>query len=453
MRSLGIWVKGFKGILILGITLGLCISGGGMKKAMASQDQGVVTVLTLEDALKIALEKNRDIQKAREYRNQVEGRYLEERAAALPNFLISVELSKSRDESQKAFGFGFPLDRETRSAQVGVSQVLYAFGAVGAAIKAAKVGISTADDQLKIYRQAALRDVTASFNDVLLVKEVHTLAKENLEQKTRHLEEARRKYAAGVATDYDVLASEVAVENARPDVIRAANLIQISLEKLRFLLGMDGKAMDVKGKLEASIAPYPIYEEALAVGRNNRPDLVDLRHRMQMAEELVTIAKATDKPRLDLRAGFGWQELALDKSSGDGQVWMGGLFLTYPIFDGFRAKGKVIQAKSNVTTLAIEEAKLLDGIALQTREAVNAVREAGEVVKALSGTVTQAERLLTMAEKGYEYGVKTKLEVDDAQLNLTLARSNLARARRDYLVALATLEWVMGTIDFPSAGK
>jgi HAE1 family hydrophobic/amphiphilic exporter-1 len=66
---------------------------------------------------------------------------------------------------------------------------------------------------------------------------------------------------------------------------------------------------------------------------------------------------------------------------------------------------------------------------------------------ALSDTVKQAERLLSMAEKGYEFGVKTKLDVDDAQLNLTQAKGNLARARRDYMVANVTLEWVKGTLE------
>ena len=51
-----------------------------------------------------------------------------------------------------------------------------------------------------------------------------------------------------------------------------------------------------------------------------------------------------------------------------------------------------------------------------------------------------------MAEKGYEFGVKTKLDVDDAQFNVNEAKGNLARARRDYSVARVTLEWVMGTI-------
>jgi outer membrane protein TolC len=51
-----------------------------------------------------------------------------------------------------------------------------------------------------------------------------------------------------------------------------------------------------------------------------------------------------------------------------------------------------------------------------------------------------------MAEKGYEYGVKTRLEVDDAQLNLSEAQGNLARARRDYIVAEAALRRATGTL-------
>ncbi len=62
------------------------------------------------------------------------------------------------------------------------------------------------------------------------------------------------------------------------------------------------------------------------------------------------------------------------------------------------------------------------------------------------GTVSQAERLLALAEKGFEYGVKTRLDVEDAELNLKQAKGNLARARRDYLVARVNLEFVKGTL-------
>jgi len=40
----------------------------------------------------------------------------------------------------------------------------------------------------------------------------------------------------------------------------------------------------------------------------------------------------------------------------------------------------------------------------------------------LSGTVNQAERPLAMAEKGFELGMKIRLEVEDAELNLLQAK-------------------------------
>jgi outer membrane protein TolC len=402
--------------------------------------------LTLEEALRITAEKNRDIQKAREYRNWVEGRYVEERASALPQFVITAQATNARDESLKAYGGFFPLQQKFRSAELGLSQPLFTWGQIGAGIRAAKVGIATADDQLRIFRQAAFRDVSASFYDILLAKALNAITIQNLEQKTRHYDEARKKYSMGVATDYDVLVGKVAVENARPDIIRTENLIRISRENLRFLLGVE-QEVDIKGNLEVAITSYPEYEDAVALAVTNRPELSDLRHRIEVANELVKIANAGDKPRLDLKAGYGFRDLDVGPDlHGNGGAWSAGLFVTYPIFDGLRTRGRVSQARSNVATLKIEEAKLLDSIRLEVRDACNAVREAGEIVKAISGTVGQAERLLYMAEKGYEYGVKTKLDVDDVELNLVQARGNLARAKRDYLVARVNLARATGML-------
>ena len=414
--------------------------------ALAMEKEKEIQILTLEEALQITAEKNRDIQKALEFRKQVEGRYVEERAAALPQFTITALASNQRDESQKAFGTDSPLRRNTRSVELGLSQALFTWGQIGAAIRAAKVGLATAEDQLRIFRQAAFRDVSSSFYDILLAKALHTIAFQNLDQKIRHYEEARKKYSAGVATDYDVLVSKVSVENAQPEVIRAENLIRISREKLRFLLGGDGQEVDIIGSLETEILTHPIYEETVEVAKKNRPELSDLRHRLGVAEELLKIAQAGDKPRLDLKAGYGWRDVDLGRDQGDGAAWSVGLFVTYPIFDGMRTLGRVSQAKSNVATIKIEEAKLLDSISLEVRDASNALREAGEIVQALSGTVSQAERLLQMAEKGYEYGVKTRLEVEDAQLNLLQAQVNLSRGKRDYLIARVNLEWVTGRL-------
>ncbi len=403
-------------------------------------------VLTLEEALAIAAEKNRDIEKARAYIAWAQGKYVEERAAAFPQLTASVALGLDKDESQKIYSPMQTQRTERRSAQIGLTQPLFTWGQIGAAIRAAKVGLQSAEEQLRVYQQAAKRDVSAAFYDVLLARELHALSLHNLEQKKRHMEEARRKLQAGVATDYDVLAAEVSVENARPETIRTENQIRTARERLRFPLAIENGEVDVAGSLEADLVPRRSYEEAFALAREKRPDLADIRYRIGVYRELVVLAGAQDKPRVDLKGSYGWNYLEQPTVYGDGPSWAVGVQLSYPFFDGFRTKGRTAQAESDLRRIRIDEAKQINAVAIDVREAVNAVRESEEIVRSLAGTVSQAERLLAMAEKGYELGVKTRLEVEDAELNLRQAKSGLSRARRDYLVSRVNLDWVTGTL-------
>jgi HAE1 family hydrophobic/amphiphilic exporter-1 len=404
------------------------------------------TVLTLEEALKISAEQSRDIRKARELKNQYYGIYVQERASVFPQVTATASLLRQEDDSQTRLGVPGTATN-VAGAGVNVSQVLYTWGQLDAAVRAAEIGMQTADDELRTARQEAALAVTSAFYDLLLVKEMNALALQNLGQREKHLDEAKKKLAAGVATDYDLLSAEVAVKNAKPEVSKTENRIRLLRDRLRFLLGIEEGEVDVSGSLEVTPSPAPGYEEALKSARENRPELAALQKRLEVYGELVTIARAGDKPRLDFRGSYGYSSINPDgRAESDGTYWNAGIFATWPLFDGKRTQGRTAQLSSEAAGLRIEEQKLLDGLALGVRDAQNNVREAEEVLAGLEGTVAQAEKLLSMAQKGYEFGVKTKLDVDDALLNLTLAKSNLAGARRNYLVARAALEFAMGTL-------
>ncbi|MGB9081922.1 MAG: TolC family protein [Desulfuromonadaceae bacterium] len=409
-----------------------------------------VRVLTLDQAIAIAMEKNRDIEKAREYAQYVQGKYVEERAAALPQLSLNGTVLVAKDESQKIAGT--PAQRQIgRMVDLTLSQPLFTWGKLSAGIRAAEVGLKTAGQQLRLYRQAAYRDVVAAYHDIQLARELHRLAQENRAQKQRHLDEAARKFSAGVATDYDVLAAEVAAENTVPEVIRSENGVRMARERLRFLLSLGDVEVDVAGSLEetAIVRHLPAgYDEAVQIAGTRRPELSDLRLRIDIYDELVTIAAADSKPRLDLRGAVGWHWADLNDPGppvdASGAAWNVGLYLTYPFFDGLKTSGRVAQARSDLQTKQIEEARMLDAIALEVRQAEFSYHESAGILKALTGTVTQAERLVQMAEKGYEFGVKIRLEVDDAQLNLLQARSNRAKAQRDFRVAQVNYLWAIG---------
>lgn len=435
----------------------LCLMGAGWFFGLTAA-LGAET-LTLDQALKIALDQNRDIKTAEEYRQYVQGRYIEERAAAFPNVHLDVSRLKSSDETQEVYMqmgggesggamFPFPTEQTIKSADVTLSQPLFTWGKVGAAIRAARSGIASADEQLRAYQQAVQRDVTAAFQNVLLARELTAIARENLDLKKRHYEEAERKFTAGTATDYDVLAARVAVENAQPELIRAENLVRTTRDQLGFLLALENRDVDVVGNLEVHPESVPTFESALATALAHRPDLAQQAHTVDVYKELVKISKAGDKPRLDLKATYGVRNYDIGMTDMTGNTWSVGLFLGVPVFDGLRTRGLTKQALSNFRTQELATFKLRDSISLEVRNALHSLEESAEILKALAGTVEQAQKLLTMAEKGYELGVKTQLDVQDAQVNLKDARGNLARAQRDYLVAQVNLRYVTGTLIF-----
>ena len=407
---------------------------------------GEMKILSLGDALKLAADQNKDIKMAVAYREQVEGRYVEERSAALPKLSLGASLAYSKDETQVAISPMIPTSQRYYGGEITLNQPLFTWGQIGAAIRAAKIGLKTADDQMLLHRQAVARDVSTAFYDVLLVHELHAIAVDNLDQKLRHLNQARRKFDAGTATDYDVLAAEVAVSNARPDVIRTENLMSISKERLGVLVGLRGKDFNVQGSLDVQAGIVPDGDESLKAAYSKRAELSELQHKIGMQKEAITVYKSMNKPRIDLFASYGWRELTVDETSADGEVSKAAVLMSFPFFDGLKTKGKVAQSRSDLSTLMLQEEKLKDAIRLQTEESLSALKESAEILKALEGVVSQAQRLLTMAEKGFVYGVKTSLDVQDAQLALKDSRGNLARAKRDHLAAQVHLRWVTGTL-------
>ena len=130
-----------------------------------------------------------------------------------------------------------------------------------------------------------------------------------------------------MATEYDVLAAEVAVENAKPDAIKTENQIRTSRERVRFLLGVSEEEVDVAGQLYTPIESVEQYEEALKKAYEKRPELAELRNRLGLYKELVTVAGAGNKPRLDLKATTGYKDLFLGHKENeyDGKTWSVGL--------------------------------------------------------------------------------------------------------------------------------
>jgi outer membrane protein len=403
---------------------------------------GAQNIITLEQCLQKTLDYSRDILIADESRNISKGRYLEERSAALPQLRAETAAIRTRNDSLRGVA-GIAPEKNEYHANLNLTQALFTWGQIGAAIKAARYDRESTEHQLREARQLALREAATSFFDLLLTYELEKVARDNVGQKRRHLEETERRHQMEVVTDYDVLAAQVALTNAQPTLTQAENEIRLAKDRVRYFMGIQ-EEFEVTGTLSHKMEPAEALPSVLESARENRPEVAFFESRVGVFKELITVARGGNKPRLDFRANLGWTAHEEINNDFPGQHWDAGFYLSMPIFDGFLTKGRVVQAKSQRAITELEMKKLLDNIALEARGAINRVNEAMEIVKGLEATVSEAERLLEMAEAGYRHWVKTRLEVDDAIFNLTSSRVNLVRARRDYLTARTRLMWIKG---------
>jgi HAE1 family hydrophobic/amphiphilic exporter-1 len=399
-------------------------------------------LITLSECMDLTVQYSREMLLAQEGINQSKGLYVAERSAALPQLTASMGMIHGRDESMALFPDA-PVEGNQYQGNLNLTQALFTWGKIGAAINAAKYDAASAEQQYRQARQLALREAATRFYDLILTIELEKVAQDNVAQKQRHLDETKRKHQMGVATDYDVLAAQVALANARPGLTRAANDIRLARDRLRYYMGVTDD-FEATGVLSPVIDfPAPL-EEIIQKAIASRPEMAYADSRIGVFKELATVAEAGDKPRIDFEGNLGWKSFDNMNFDYPGQSWNAGIYFSIPLFDGFKTKGSSIQARSRLSVAEIEKQKLADTISLEARDAVNQALQAIEIVRALEATLTQAERLLQMAEAGYRAGVKTRLEVDDAEFNLQSARSNLAIAKRDTIAAQIQLLWIKG---------
>lgn len=410
----------------------------------AAQDEGG---LTLERAVSLALERNHDVLRAREGLALQEGQIQEVKSQVYPQVGLEGRYSRSYDESLLDGGFGALVDPEvadTWAAKTTLRQLLFSWGKASTAVQIAEASLrQTGQDVASTERQVVLR-VHEIFYDLLLTQRLVEVAEERLAQRERVLDVAQKRFSAGVVNEFEVIRARVDVANARTPVIQARNRVRQAKAALNNLLAREQtEPVDARGEL-AYVPLEPLSLEQVvdrAVAR--RPELASLRVGREIAEKNLAIARAEDKPEVNLDAEYGFATQHFEQLGPNRERWAAGVSLRFPLFDGWRTRGLVAQARSQVRDVELAAAQLREIITLEAKVALDDLGEAEEIIRASSLNIEQAQKALELAETSYRYGVAIILDVSDAQLALTVAQTDHARALRDYMLAKARVLSVM----------
>jgi len=126
-----------------------------------------------------------------------------------------------------------------------------------------------------------------------------------------------------------------------------------------------------------------------------------------------------------------------------GKEWNPNLVLSLPVYNGGATKARVAQAGSQFKQIETSLEQLERGIVLQIKQALSNLETARESIYAQKKNVDLAEETLSLAEARYRSGAATNLDVLDAQLVLTRARTGYANALYNHNIARADLERAM----------
>jgi outer membrane protein len=413
--------------------------------------------ITLEEAVRMAVERHQDVAKARTAADALKGKIREVRAQALPDVQFVSDAIRLRDPSLlNASGLDkFP--PELRDALVPspvnlfdygitVKQPLFTQGKVGTALRLASVEAEGSLAEIDRAQQDVALGTVKAYYDLLWAERYRGLVAETQEQKKRHAAMARTLYQNGVATEVDALRSEVAVANGAPDLVRAGNAVSQARALLNYYLGRPlDHATKLAGDFEEKTWERTGVAELEQEAIRRRPELNRLRIAERSAATQLKLAGAENRMRADFSGSYGMSS-RLPQNLADPKFtrWNAAVNFTFPLFDGFKRSGLVSQATANQRAAKLDREKAEQQIRLAVQQGYDELQAAAETIAAARANAIQAEKVLAMTQDNYKFGAATTLDVVDAQTAVSVARSNLLRGLHDCSVARATLRWTMG---------
>ena len=195
--------------------------------------------LDLEQAVRLSLQYNTNLQAVLQQKEQARGRIIEAYSEALP----TVDLSAGYNRLDQVFNVDLGVDsfqvgdRDNYSYQVEISQPLYK-GTIAIALRSARLYSYLSDELVRGAVDSTVFQVATAYYDTALAERLIAVQQAALESAQAHLEDVESRLRHGVATQYDVLRARVDVSNLQADLIAQRNECDLARTRLFRAMGV-----------------------------------------------------------------------------------------------------------------------------------------------------------------------------------------------------------------------
>jgi len=413
--------------------------------------------LTVKAAVALAIERNPEMLVALAQRDELKGKITEVRSGAYPQLTFQGYGLRMRDPSILNSSSFDNVPQEFRDALVPVAsnmfdmglkvtQPVYTAGKVRTALRLAEESLAEKNAVSDSVRRQLTFRVLQAFNDLFLTQANLEVVRETQQQSREHLELARARFRGGVATEIDVLRSEVNVANLEPELIRAENQVRLARAVINELIMEDLEApTQVAGSLEYVPWDAGALEDIQRRTLELRPELEAARKLVEQARLTLRLANAENKLSVDMEGHYGYAVRELQNMfHSDYSRWNLTFNFRLPLFDSGRKAGLTVQAAARLRAAEQQLAQLENECRLEVKRAYDDMQSSARAITAARLSVKQAEKVLAMMQANYRYGAATTLDVSDSRTSLAEARNAQIGATYRYEMAKARLRLASG---------
>ncbi|MDF3886707.1 TolC family outer membrane protein [Cupriavidus basilensis] len=345
----------------------------------------------------------------------------------------------SQDQRYRSFGGAIAL-RQPLVNYEGIARYRY-----GRALAAASTATFSGKSKDVLVR------VLSAYTETLFALDQLTLASAQKRAYDLQLSANRKLLEKGEGTRTDVLETHARSDIADADLISARDAFDNAAHALEAITGIPFDEMQGIDGLSEDFRPYQPQAERLADWRElamtQNDDLVSARHSVEAARQQAEIQRAGFLPRVDLVASLGQNQSNTVNTINQRYATKAvGIEVTIPIFSGGLVKGSMDQAFANYERAQFDLDDRTNRVMLEVRKQFNLHEGSIGRIAALQRAVESASFLIASTRKSVAGGLRTNVDVLNAERQMYESRRDLARARYQYLLASVQLKYAAGTL-------
>ena len=316
------------------------------------------------------------------------------------------------------------------------------------------IGLTKTDVKLAVEKSRASRldmvnQVTKAFYQLLLAQDSYKVLLKSYHQAEENFRVVNAKFRQGKVSEYDKISADVQMRSLKPGVVSAGNGVNLAMLQLKVLMGMESEVPVV---VEGNLKDY----EMVMFTRQAHPQpqnlvygnsaLKQLDLNQDMLEKSLAMKYTKFMPTLSANFQYVYTSMSNDLHIAhyDWRPYSTiGLTLSIPLFKGSNFS-QVKQARLQLKELAQTRVDTERKLKMQATSYLDNMAASTEQVVSNKEAVHQAEKGRSIAEKRYEVGHGTILELNNSEVALTQAELTYNQSIFDYLVAKADLDLVMG---------